>query len=86
MIPVPENYIEYMPLETQNIKIDKTNQPTIGCYTILNSHNKMNCADISADGSIIACGLKDGIINVWITDKDMNIEINGKNKYFSNFE
>ena len=77
VIPVPENYLEYMPLETPNVKIDKSNPPTVGCFTVLNSHNKLNCADMTADGSIIACGFKDGTINVWVIDKDMNIEING---------
>lgn len=79
MIPVPENYLEYMPLETPNLKLDKNNPPTIGCFTILNSHNKMNCSDITIDGSIVACGFKDGSISVWIIDKDMKIDINGRN-------
>jgi hypothetical protein len=78
MIPVPDNYIEAMPLDAPNLKIDKNNQPTIGCFTILNSNNKMNCADITSDGAIVACGLKDGSINVWVIDKDLNIDINGK--------
>lgn len=66
-----------MPLETPNLKIDKNSPPTIGCLTILNTHNKMNCADMAVDGSVIACGFKDGSINVWIIDKDMDIDING---------
>jgi hypothetical protein len=78
IIPVPENYLEYMPLETPGLKLDRNNPPTIGCFTILNSHNKMNCADITTDGSIVACGFKDGSISVWVIDKDMKIDINGK--------
>ncbi len=81
MIPVPENYLEYMPLETPNLKLDKANLPTIGCFTILNSHNKLNCADIATDGSITACGFKDGSVTVWVFDKNMKIEINGKISY-----
>ena len=81
LIPVPENYLEYMPIETPNLKIDKANLPTIGCFTILNSHNKLNCADVTNDGGIIACGFKDGTITVWITDKDMKIDIDGKFKF-----
>ncbi len=77
IIPIPDSYIEYMPLDVPNLKIDRNNLPTIGCFTILNSHNKMNCADISSDGSIVACGFKDGTITVWINDKEMNIDING---------
>jgi len=49
----------------------------IGCFTLLNTHNKLNCADMTNDGNILACGYKDGTIMVWITDKDMIIDING---------
>lgn len=35
------------------------------------------------DGNILACGYKDGTIMVWITDKDMIIDINGN---FDNFK
>ncbi len=83
IIPIPDSYIECMPLEIPNLKIDRNNLPTIGCFTILNSHNKMNCADISSDGSIVACGFKDGSIIVWINDKDMIIDINGINILFN---
>jgi hypothetical protein len=79
LIPIPENYLEYMPMETPNLKIDKNNLPTIGCFTILNSHNKLNCADMSVDGGLIACGFKDGTITVWAIDKDLPIDINGMN-------
>jgi hypothetical protein len=64
-------------LEVNNLKIDKNNLPTVGCFTILNTHNKMNCADITNDGSIIAFGFKDGVILVWILDNDMQLDING---------
>jgi hypothetical protein len=77
IVPIPDSYIEYMPLEVPNLRIDKNNLPTIGCFTILNSHNKMNCADVTIDGSIVACGFKDGTITVWINDKDMILDING---------
>jgi len=77
-IPIPENYLETLPIETPNLKIDRSTLPTIGCYTILNSHNKLNCADISQDGSVVACGFKDGSITLWVTDKEMVTEINGK--------
>ena len=72
--------MENIPLETNNLKIDKANLPTIGCFTILNTQNKMNCADMTNDGSIIAFGFKDGIVLVWILDNDIKLEINGKIK------
>jgi hypothetical protein len=79
IIPLPENYLEYLPIETPNLKIDKTNLPTIGCFTILNTHNKLNCADVTQDGSVIVCGFKDGTITVWIINPEMKVEIDGKN-------
>ena len=39
-----------------------------GCFTVLNTYNKMNCSDFSDDGGIIAIGLKDGSIIIWILD------------------
>ena len=80
LIPVPDLVNESVPLEINSLKIDKKNPPTVGCFTILNSHNSMNCADITTDGSIVCCGFKDGSIMVWILDKDMEIEINGNNQ------
>lgn len=77
-IPIPDSYFETIPLESTNVKIDKNNDiPTIGCFTILNTHNKLNCADMTQDGSLIACGFKDGTIMVWLCDKNMEIDING---------
>ena len=35
---------------------DKNNPPTIGCFTLLHSYNKVNCVDISKNGELIACG------------------------------
>lgn len=64
-------------MEQVNLKIDSSANVTIGCFTLLNTHNKMNCADMTSDGSVLACGYKDGSIQVWITDKDMLIDVNG---------
>ena len=65
-------------MDNANLKLDKTsNDPTIGCFTILNTQNKMNCADMSQDGGLVACGFKDGSIMVWVIDKEMEIEITG---------
>ena len=78
LIPIPESYYDNVPLEQVNLKIDKSANITIGCFTLLNTHNKMNCADMTCDGSILACGFKDGSIQVWIIDKDITIDVNGK--------
>lgn len=78
LIPIPESYFDNLPIEQVNLKIEKNANITIGCFTLLNTHNKMNCADMTADGSILTCGFKDGSIQVWITDKDLVLDINGK--------
>jgi hypothetical protein len=77
-IPIPESFIENMPIENVTAKQERSiSDPTIGCFTILNTQNKMNCADMSQDGAIVACGFKDGLIFVWVIDRDMDIEITG---------
>ena len=75
IIPFPEQYNELIAIDVPSIKIDKSNQPTIGCFTVLNTNNKLNCADMTNDGGIIACGFKDGSIIVWILNQDIKIEI-----------
>jgi hypothetical protein len=75
MIPIPEIYFDNLPLENTSIKINKN--PTIGCITLLNTHNKLNCADMSADGGVIACGFKDGSIMIWVIDKDIDLDLSG---------
>ena len=75
IIPFPENVNEFLNIEDNYLKINKNSPPTIGCFTLLNTNNKMNCIDMTNDGGIIACGFKDGEIIVWILDKNINIEI-----------
>jgi WD40 repeat protein len=78
LIPIPEQYYDNLiPDNTNNNIILKViNNQTIGCYTLLNTYNKMNCADITIDGSIIVVGFKDGIIKLWINNPDIITEIN----------
>lgn len=75
LIPIPEHYFDSLPLDNSCVKLDSSNPPTIGCYTILNSHNKMNCCDFTVDGTMIAIGLKDGLINLWVLDSNFPEDI-----------
>jgi WD40 repeat protein len=75
IIPFPENSNEFINVEDNCLKINKTSPPTIGCFTLLNTNNKLNCIDMTNDGGIIACGFKSGEIIVWVLDKNINIEI-----------
>ena len=79
IIPFPEQLNEFVAMDPPLIKINKKNPPTIGCFTVLNTNNKLNCADMTSEGGIIACGYKDGSIMVWVLDKDINIEITEEN-------
>lgn len=78
MFPFPEQINDFVPLDIPMIKINKRSPPTIGCFTILNTNNKLNCSDMTNNGSIVACGFKDGAIMVWVLDKEINLEITGK--------
>lgn len=79
IIPFPEQLNEFVSMDPPTVKINKKNPPTIGCFTVLNTNNKLNCADMTSEGGIIACGYKDGSITVWVLDKDINIEITDSN-------
>ena len=92
IIPFPENANEFLNAENNCLKINKNSPPTIGCFTLLNTNNKLNCIDMTNEGGIIACGFKNGEITVWVLDKRINIEItkdslkeleNYKNKDFA---
>lgn len=79
LIPYPDNYYDFPPIDSSCLKIDKNNPPSIGCFTVLNCNNKLNCADLSKDGGIIACGFKDGCVMVWVIDNEIPIEITENN-------
>ena len=79
IIPFPEQLNDFVNADVPNLKLNKTNPPTIGCFTVLNTNNKLNCADMTNDGGIIACGFKNGEIMIWVLDKNINIEITKKN-------
>ena len=68
IIPIPGQYFYLQSLDNTCTRIEQDCPPTIGCFTVLNTSNKMNCSDFSEDGGIIAIGMKDGSITVWILD------------------
>ena len=79
IIPFPETANEFLNVDNNSLKINKNNPPTIGCFTLLNTNNKLNCIDMTNEGGIIACGFKNGEIIVWVFDKNINIEITQEN-------
>ena len=75
IIPFPETANEFINVEDNCLKINKTSPPTVGLFTLLNTNNKLNCIDMTNEGGIIACGFKNGEVIVWVLDKNINIEI-----------
>ena len=74
IIPFPEISNEAMKDKDYPLKINKTSPPNIGCFTLLNTNNKLNCIEMTNDGGIIVCGFKNGEIVVWVLDQNINIE------------
>ena len=79
IMPLPEISNEVMNGKDNPLKINKTSPPNIGCFTLLNTNNKLNCIEMTNDGGIIVCGFKNGEIVVWILDQNINIEITQDN-------
>ena len=79
IIPFPEISNEAMNGKDNPLKINKTSPPNIGCFTLLNTNNKLNCIEMTNDGGIIVCGFKNGEIVVWVLDQNINIEITQNN-------
>lgn len=76
LIPIPQQYFYYQSLENSLLKIENNSPPTVGCFTILNSHNKLNACEFSSDGSIIALGMSGGSIQVFILDPSFPDDVN----------
>lgn len=66
-LPIPIQYYNYLPIDI-TLNIDEKNAPTIGCFTILNSHNKVYSSDFVDDLSMLAIGFKSGLIHLWYLD------------------
>ncbi|PKU85694.1 Dynein assembly factor with WDR repeat domains 1 [Dendrobium catenatum] len=74
----PELTLPIMPSEVeQSILDDLRNRvqlsslalPSVSFYTFINTHNGLNCASISSDGSLVAGGFSDSSLKVWDMSK-----------------
>jgi hypothetical protein len=74
IIPFPETANDFINVEDNCLKINKISPPTIGCFTLLNTNNKLNCIDMANEGGIIAFGFKNGEIIVCMLDKNINMK------------
>lgn len=72
MIPLPQldsilkEKIEKQLLQKMNLH---KNLPTIGSLSILNSYRTLNCVTLSDSGAVMAAGLSDSTIKVFILSK-----------------
>ncbi|KAL0464036.1 UNVERIFIED_CONTAM: Transcription initiation factor TFIID subunit, partial [Sesamum latifolium] len=93
----PELALPVIPIEVeQSILEDLRNRvqlssmalPSISFYTFINTHNSLNCASISHDGSMVAGGFSDSALKVWdmakLGQQNGNSPLQGENELASN--
>ncbi|WOK92596.1 transcription initiation factor TFIID subunit 5 isoform X4 [Canna indica] len=74
----PELTLPVMPLEVEQAILDDLRNrvqlnslalPSINFYTVVNTHNSLNCLTISQNGSLVAGGFSDSSLKVWDMSK-----------------
>ncbi|KAL1562867.1 Transcription initiation factor TFIID subunit 5, variant 2 [Salvia divinorum] len=103
----PELALPVIPVEVeQSILEDLRNRvqlssmalPSISLYTFINTHDSLNCASISHDGSMVAGGFSDSSLKVWdmaklgkrnvtlyvVVDSRMSAPLQGENDLAAN--
>lgn len=75
----PELTLPIMPTEVEQsilddlrsrVQVSSLALPSINFYTFINTHNGLNCASISSDGSLVAGGFSDSSLKVWDMSKN----------------
>eukprot|EP01104_Vermistella_antarctica_P008364 TRINITY_DN2087_c1_g1_i1.p1 TRINITY_DN2087_c1_g1~~TRINITY_DN2087_c1_g1_i1.p1 ORF type:complete len:655 (+),score=160.78 TRINITY_DN2087_c1_g1_i1:295-2259(+) len=49
----------------KRVRLSANALPSVCCYTLLNTHDRLNCIDISDDGSMVCGGFADSVIKLW---------------------
>ncbi|KNA08699.1 hypothetical protein SOVF_160320 [Spinacia oleracea] len=74
----PELTLPAMPTEVEHsiledlrnrVQLSSVALPSVSFYTFINTHNGLNCASISHDGSLVAGGFSDSSLKVWDMSK-----------------
>ncbi|XXG51885.1 hypothetical protein AAC387_Pa03g0350 [Persea americana] len=74
----PELTLPVMPIEVEHsiledlrnrVQLSSLALPSVSFYTFINTHNGLNCASISHDGSLVAGGFSDSSLKVWDMSK-----------------
>lgn len=70
-LPVMPTEIEHSILEDlrNRVQLSSVALPSVSFYTFINTHNSLNCASISHDGSLVAGGFSDSSLKVWDMSK-----------------
>ncbi|KAI4291796.1 transcription initiation factor TFIID subunit 5 [Pancytospora philotis] len=77
----------------KRVSLNKNYLPSICCYTVMNTYEKMTCAEISPDATLLACGYADSYIDIHSLSKSSlrvlkssselgKIDIKGKDEKF----
>ncbi|KAH9760369.1 transcription initiation factor TFIID subunit 5 [Citrus sinensis] len=66
-LPVMPTEVEQSILEDlrNRVHLSSAALPSVSFYTFINTHNGLNCASISQDGSLVAGGFSDSSLKVW---------------------
>ncbi|KAK4375211.1 hypothetical protein RND71_005888 [Anisodus tanguticus] len=66
-LPAIPTEVEHSILEDLRNRVQLSNAalPSVSFYTFVNTHNGLNCASISHDGSLVASGFSDSSLKVW---------------------
>ncbi|XP_057531482.1 transcription initiation factor TFIID subunit 5 [Amaranthus tricolor] len=70
-LPVMPTAVEHSILEDlrNRVQLSSMALPSVSFYTFINTHNGLNCASISHDGSLVAGGFSDSSLKVWDMSK-----------------
>ncbi|XP_057959727.1 transcription initiation factor TFIID subunit 5 [Malania oleifera] len=66
-LPIMSTDVEQSILEDlrNRVQLSSAALPSVSFYTFINTHNSLNCASISHDGSLVAGGFSDSSLKVW---------------------
>lgn len=70
-LPIMPTEVEHSILEDlrNRVQLSSVALPSVSFYTFINTHNGLNCASISHDGSLVAGGFSDSSLKVWDMSK-----------------
>ncbi|KAI3463531.1 hypothetical protein Pfo_020194 [Paulownia fortunei] len=93
----PELALPVIPIEVEHsiledlrnrVQLSSVALPSISFYTFINTHNSLNCASISHDGSMVAGGFSDSSLKVWdmakLGQQNGNSPLQGENEMAPN--